>query len=125
MKKLGYALKSGVRTEFQTERQYLINAGCKRVFSDSYSQPLKGEFQGFENMLSHVKRNTIIVIRNFRSMAKSENHLRNNLLKIKASGADLLSLEDNIDTTSQGKDIVFEAFKVYFVLNENERMQNK
>lgn len=115
--KIGYARVSTKDQKLDLQIDALKKAGCEKIFSDVISGTSK-ERPNLNRMLEQIRKDDVIVIYKLDRLGRSLMHLVTLINDLMNKEIHLLSLNDNIDTTtSQGKLV----FNLFAVLAEFER----
>lgn len=115
--KIGYARVSTKDQKLDLQIDALKKAGCEKIFSDVISGASK-EKPNLNRMLEQIRKDDVIVIYKLDRLGRSLIHLVTLVNDLMNKEIHLLSLNDNIDTTtSQGKLV----FNLFAVLAEFER----
>lgn len=94
----GLASHPGLSMQIDTLKKF----GCERIFKDK--QDSYNERPAFRQMLSQLRRGDRVVVWKLDRIGKSVNDLVNLLVSFKEREVDFVSLQDNVDTsTDQGK----------------------
>ena len=115
--KIGYARVSTQDQDLSLQLDALHDAGCAEIYQEKITGA-KRERPQLQKMLEHLREGDVIVIWKLDRLARSLKDLVELVNQIQERGAALLSLNDQIDTTTpQGKF----TFHVFAALAEFER----
>jgi DNA invertase Pin-like site-specific DNA recombinase len=115
--KLGYARVSTSEQVLDLQLDALRQAGCEQVFTDTVSG-IKAHKPSWEQLLAYARPGDTIVIWRLDRLGRSTKHLIAVVEDLSRRGLHLISLQDPIDTTSPGGQLVFQIF---CALAEHER----
>jgi len=115
--KIGYARVSTQDQDLSLQLDALHDAGCAEIYQEKITGA-KRERPELQKMMDHLREGDVIVIWKLDRLARSLKDLVELVNQIQERGAALLSLNDQIDTTTpQGKF----TFHVFAALAEFER----
>ena len=115
--KIGYARVSTQDQDLSLQLDALQDAGCTEIYQEKITGA-KRERPELQKMMDHLREGDVIVIWKLDRLARSLKDLVELVNQIQEKGAALLSLNDQIDTTTpQGKF----TFHVFAALAEFER----
>ena len=115
--KIGYARVSTQEQELALQLDALKEAGCSQIYQEKITGA-KRERPELQEMIEHLREGDVIVIWKLDRLARSLRDLVDLVNHIQGKGAALLSLNDQIDTTtSHGKF----TFHIFAALAEFER----
>ena len=99
--KIGYARVSSTNQDLDLQKQELLNAGCKTIFSESISAKDNKRTELIE-MLNSLRPKDIIVVYKIDRIARSLKGLIEIIELLNSKNVDLISLDSNdkVDTTS-------------------------
>ena len=99
--KIGYARVSSNSQDLELQKQALINAGCKKVFSESVSGKDNNRTE-IMRMLESLRENDIVIVYKIDRIARSLKGLIEIIELLNSKKVDLVSLDsgDKVDTTS-------------------------
>jgi DNA invertase Pin-like site-specific DNA recombinase len=107
--KIGYARVSTKDQNLNLQLDALKVAGCEQIFSEYITGATK-ERPELQKLLSQLRPNDVIVIWKLDRLGRSLSDLVQLVNDIQAKGAGLLSLQDNIDTTTPTGKLTFHIF---------------
>ena len=99
--KIGYARVSSNNQDLELQKQALLNAGCKKVFSESVSGKNNNRTELIA-MIESLRAEDVIVVYKIDRIARSLNGLIEIIELLNSKNVDLVSLDsgDRVDTTS-------------------------
>lgn len=107
--KIGYARVSTKDQSLNLQIDALKAAGCELIFKEHITGSTK-ERPELQKMLSQLRAGDVIVIWKLDRLGRSLSDLVQLVNDIQAVGAGLLSLQDNIDTTTPTGKLTFHLF---------------
>jgi DNA invertase Pin-like site-specific DNA recombinase len=117
MKKLGYARVSTQEQVLDLQLDALRQAGCDDVFTDTVSG-VQAHKPNWKKLLAYARSGDTVVIWRLDRLGRSTKHLIEVVEDLSRRGLHLISLQDPINTTSPGGQLVFQIF---CALAEHER----
>lgn len=115
--KLGYARVSTSEQVLDLQLDALRQAGCEQLFTDTISG-VKTQRPGWEQLLAYARPGDAVVVWRLDRLGRSTRQLITLVEELGQRGLHLVSLQDPIDTTSPGGQLVFQIF---CALAEHER----
>ncbi len=97
--KVGYARVSTTTQNLDSQMDDLHNAGCEKIFSDK-ACGAKEIRPGWNDLLEYVRPGDTLVITELSRMSRSLRHLLQIVDELAAKDVTLISLRENIDTTT-------------------------
>lgn len=97
--KVGYARVSSSNQKLDSQLDALNQAGCDRVFSDCISG-IKVKRLGWDQLMDHVRSGDSVVVTELSRMSRSLKHLLDVVQAFEHQGIELISLRENIDTST-------------------------
>jgi DNA invertase Pin-like site-specific DNA recombinase len=99
--KIGYARVSSNNQDLELQKQALIKAGCKKIFSESVSGKDNNRTE-LKAMIKELREDDIIVVYKIDRIARSLKGLIEIIELLSSKNIDLISLDsgDKVDTTS-------------------------
>jgi DNA invertase Pin-like site-specific DNA recombinase len=97
--KVGYARVSSPAQKLDSQFDALHQIGCNKVFSDRVSGS-KAERLGWEQLIAYVRPGDKVVITELSRMSRSLLHLLEVVREFETQGIELISLRENIDTST-------------------------
>jgi DNA invertase Pin-like site-specific DNA recombinase len=97
--KVGYARVSSLHQKLDSQLDALNQAGCNKVFWDRVSG-IKADRPGWEQLMAYIRPGDKVVITEFSRMSRSLMHLLEVVQAFETQGIKLISLRENIDTSS-------------------------
>ena len=107
--KVGYARVSTNDQNISMQIDALESSGCKEIFSDIASGA-KTERPGLEQALAYVREGDTIVVWKLDRLGRSIQHLIQSINTLQNKGIGFKSLQENIDTTTNGGKLIFHMF---------------
>lgn len=106
---LGYARVSTGDQDLEGQRQRLSAAGAGKIFEDICSGR-KFDRQGLNSLLSFARQGDSLCVVRLDRLGRSLRELLETVELLRSKGISLLSLEENIDTSSAAGELVFHVF---------------
>lgn len=106
---LGYARVSTSDQDLDGQTSRLKEAGAIRVFSDVISGK-NFDRVGLNQLIDHARAGDSLCVVRLDRLGRSLKELLDTVDALKAEGINLISLEENIDTTSAAGELVFHVF---------------
>lgn len=106
---IGYARVSTEDQSLALQHDALRAAGCERIFDDKVSGS-KTERPGLLNALDHLRKGDTLVVWRMDRIGRSLKDLIARAEELKEMGVGLKSLQEAIDTTSSGGQLIFHMF---------------
>lgn len=106
---IGYARVSTDDQSLDLQRDALRSAGCGKVFEDTISGA-KAERPGLSQALGHLRDGDTLVVWRLDRLGRSLKDLIIRAEELKKNGIGLRSLQESIDTTSSGGQLIFHMF---------------
>jgi DNA invertase Pin-like site-specific DNA recombinase len=97
--KVGYARVSSPDQKLDAQLDALNQAGCHKVFADRVSG-MQAERPGWEQLMAYVRPGDAVVVTELSRMSRSLMHLLEVVKTLEQHRIDLLSLRENIDTST-------------------------
>ncbi len=99
--KIGYARVSSNNQDLELQKQELLKAGCKKIFSESVSGKDNNRIQ-LNAMIESLREDDIVVVYKIDRIARSLKGLIEIIELLSSKNVDLVSLDsgDKVDTTS-------------------------
>ena len=107
--KIGYACVSAKDQNLSLQIDALQKAGCEKIFQEKKSRAKRNRPE-LEKLLEQIRPNDVVVIWKLDRLARSTKDLINLVNEIQDKGAGLISLNDNIDTSSPQGKLIFHVF---------------
>jgi DNA invertase Pin-like site-specific DNA recombinase len=107
--KIGYARVSTLEQNMDLQRDELKKAGCADIFEDTASGA-KTDRTGLADVLSRLRQGDILVVWRLDRLGRSLKHLIETVTELDRRGVGLLSLTENIDTTTSTGRLIFHIF---------------
>lgn len=107
--KLGYARVSRTDQNLELQTAALTDAGVERIYKDRMSGA-KADRIGLTDLLAVLRKGDTVVVWRLDRLARSLQHLIDLSADFDARGVQLISLTENIDTTTSGGKLFFHIF---------------
>lgn len=115
--KIGYARVSTLDQSLDLQLDALEKAGCEKIYQEKVSG-MKDDRPQLQDLLQYARQGDVLVVYKLDRLGRSTKRLIEWSEELQESGIELVSIKDNIDTTSAvGKAM----FKMLAVLAEMER----
>lgn len=106
---IGYARVSTSVQRLDLQKDALLAAGCKRIFTDTASGA-KSQRPGLTEALQYCRPADTLVVWKLDRLGRSLPHLVETVRDLGARGTGFKSLQENIDTTTSGGKLIFHIF---------------
>jgi DNA invertase Pin-like site-specific DNA recombinase len=106
---IGYARVSTAEQNLDMQIDALKNAGCERIYSDVASGT-KTERIELKKALEHIREGDVLVAWRLDRLGRSLKHLIHVVSELENRGIGFKSLQENIDTTTNGGKLIFHIF---------------
>lgn len=106
---IGYARVSTVDQHLRMQEDVLRSAGCGDIFRDVVSG-VKTARPGLHSALSHLRKGDMLVVWRLDRLGRSLAHLIQTIKELSEKGIGFKSLQENIDTTTSGGQLIFHIF---------------
>ena len=107
--KIGYARVSRSDQKLELQTNALKAAGVDRIYKDRESGA-KADRVGLDEMLKTLRAGDVVCVWRLDRLARSMQHLIELMETFEASGVQLISLTENIDTTTPTGRLIFHIF---------------
>jgi DNA invertase Pin-like site-specific DNA recombinase len=97
--RVGYARVSSSDQKLDSQFDALKQAGCHKVFSDRISG-IKADRPGWEQLMAYVRPGDSVIVTELSRMSRSLMHLLEVIQTFEQQGIELVSLRENIDTST-------------------------
>lgn len=97
--RVGYARVSSSDQKLDSQLDALKQAGCHKIFSDRVSG-IKADRPGWEQLMAYVRPGDSVIVTELSRMSRSLMHLLEVVKDFEQQGMELVSLRENIDTTT-------------------------
>jgi DNA invertase Pin-like site-specific DNA recombinase len=97
--KVGYARVSSSDQKLDSQFDALKQSGCHKVFSDRVSG-IKADRPGWEQLMAYVRPGDTVIVTELSRMSRSLMHLLEVVQTFEHQGIELVSLRENIDTST-------------------------
>lgn len=106
---IGYARVSTADQYLHMQEDALKNAGCEEIFNDIASGA-KTARPGLHSAMSHLRKGDSLVVWKLDRLGRSLAHLIQTIKELNDKGIGFKSLQENIDTTTSGGQLIFHIF---------------
>jgi DNA invertase Pin-like site-specific DNA recombinase len=106
---IGYARVSTDDQNLALQRDALVRAGCEKIYTDQQSGASTDRL-GLTGVLEMARSGDTLVVWRLDRLGRSLKHLIHLVEKLEHQGIGLRSLQENIDTTTNGGRLVFHLF---------------
>ncbi|PFN65273.1 MULTISPECIES: recombinase family protein [Bacillus cereus group] len=106
---IGYARVSTHDQNLDLQKDALIQAGCKRIFTDVVSGSTSSR-SGLDEALDYVREGDTLVVWKLDRLGRSLKHLIETINILNAEGIAFRSLQENMDTSTSGGKLIFHVF---------------
>lgn len=106
---IGYARVSTEDQNLDLQRDALTKAGCERIYDDRLSGA-KAERPGLRQALDQLRSGDTLVVWRLDRLGRSLKDLITRAEQLKEMGVGLTSLQENIDTSTSGGQLIFHMF---------------
>ena len=107
--RLGYARVSTLEQDEALQQDALHAAGCSRLFVDKASGRLEHR-PAPDELLNHARVGDTVVVRRLDRLGRSLRHFIDVFADLDTRGIAVVSLTENLDTTTPGGRLVFHVF---------------
>lgn len=104
--RIGYARVSTEDQHLDRQLDNLRAAGCERIYQEKLSGKLSSRPE-YDKMLDALRPGDVLVVDSFSRLSRSTKDLLDVTEKLKAADVQLISLKDNIDTTTAAGKMLF------------------
>jgi len=106
--KIGYARVSTQDQKLELQTSELEKYGCKKIFKEKRSAVK--ERPELDKLLTHLRSRDVVVVWKLDRLGRSLRHLIDLVARFRESDVDVVSLSDNIDTTTAQGRLIFNIF---------------
>jgi DNA invertase Pin-like site-specific DNA recombinase len=106
---IGYARVSTADQYLRMQEDALKREGCEEIFTDIVSG-VKTARPGLHSALSHLRAGDMLVVWRLDRLGRSLAHLIQTIKELSEKGIGFKSLQENIDTTTPGGQLIFHIF---------------
>lgn len=106
---IGYARVSTQDQYLRMQEDALKKSGCEVIYSDIASGA-KTTRTGLHSALTHLRKGDTLVVWRLDRLGRSLIHLIQTIQELSEKGIGFKSLQENIDTTSSGGQLIFHIF---------------
>jgi DNA invertase Pin-like site-specific DNA recombinase len=107
--KIGYARVSTHEQNLSLQTDALTDAGCENIFEDHISGS-KSSRPGFDEALTYLRKGDVLVVWRLDRLGRSLKHLIEIVTLLEERGVGFQSLQESIDTTTNGGRLIFHVF---------------
>ncbi|AEJ38712.1 invertase/recombinase-like protein [Sulfobacillus acidophilus TPY] len=107
--RIGYARVSTAEQHLALQEDALKAAGCEKIFTDTMSGA-KADRPGLQAALEYARPGDVLVVWKLDRLGRSLLHLIQTVQTLADRGIGLHSLQEAIDTTTSGGQLVFHIF---------------
>ncbi len=112
MAKLGYARVAGRKDTLEKQVVVLKEFGCTKIFTDDHTTK-NSERSGLKAMLEYAREGDVVIVFKMDRLARSIQELQQITDELKEREIDFISLTQNIDTSSENGDAVFNWIDIF------------
>src|SRR5579872_5250536 len=106
---IGYARVSTTDQDLSSQEDVLKSAGCEKIYTDVVSG-VKTARPGLNSALSQLRKGDMLVVWRLDRLGRSLTHLIQTIKELSEKGIGFKSLQENIDTTTSGGQLIFHIF---------------
>lgn len=106
---IGYARVSTQDQSLRLQEDALNQTGCEKIYSDIASGA-KTSRNGLDAALSHLRKGDTLAVWRLDRLGRSLIHLIQTIQELSKKGIGFKSIQENIDTTSSGGQLIFHIF---------------
>ncbi|HDR8143884.1 TPA: recombinase family protein [Bacillus cereus] len=106
---IGYARVSTHDQNLDLQKDALIQAGCKRIFTDVVSGSTSSR-SGLDEALDYVREGDTLVVWKLDRLGRSLKHLIETINILNEEGIAFRSLQESMDTSTSGGKLIFHVF---------------
>lgn len=106
---LGYARVSTLDQNLELQEDALTKAGCEKIFRDKASGTIDSR-KGLNEAIEFARNGDTLVVWKLDRLGRSLKHLIETVNLLKERGVGLLSLQEKIDTSTPGGNLIFHVF---------------
>lgn len=107
--KIGYARVSKFEQNLDMQIDALKNYGCEKIVTDKLSGSVLDR-PGLEEIVSYIRKGDVLVIYRLDRLGRSTKHLISTVTDLQEAGVGIVSLSENIDTTTSNGKLIFHIF---------------
>ena len=108
---IGYARVSRIDQNEQLQIDALEKYGCEKIYVDKISGA-KDERPEMNKLLAHLRTGDVVVVNDIDRWGRSLKHLINSVGELREKKIGFVSLNQNIDTTTEMGELIFNIFAV-------------
>jgi DNA invertase Pin-like site-specific DNA recombinase len=106
---IGYARVSTQEQNLDLQKDALLHAGCKRIFTDVASGA-KSSRTGLDEAIDFLREGDTLVVWKLDRLGRSLKHLIDLVNSLNEKNINFRSLQENIDTTTNEGKLIFHVF---------------
>src|SRR3954466_4935110 len=106
---IGYARVSILDQTLALQQDALTATGCEQLYTDTVSGSVTAR-PGLTQALSHLRMGDTLVVWRLDRLGRSLGHLIDIIRELQEHGIGFRSLQEQIDTTTSGGELVFSRF---------------
>jgi DNA invertase Pin-like site-specific DNA recombinase len=106
---IGYARVSTSDQDLRSQEDVLKSVGCDDIYTDVVSG-VKTARPGLHSAISHLRKGDTLVVWRLDRLGRSLAHLIQTIKELNEKGIGFKSLQENIDTTTSGGQLIFHIF---------------
>lgn len=106
--KLGYARVSTLDQEPALQESALLDAGCKKIFTDHASGTKEGRPQ-LDRLRDQLREGDVVVVWKLDRLGRSLKHLISIVEEFNSCGVEFISLTEGFDTTTSAGKMMFQV----------------
>lgn len=106
---IGYARVSTQEQNLDLQKDALLHAGCKRIFTDVASGA-KSSRTGLDEAIDFLREGDTLVVWKLDRLGRSLKHLIDLVNSLNEKNINFRSLQENIDTTTSAGKLIFHVF---------------
>lgn len=106
---IGYARVSTADQYLRMQEDALKSAGCEEIYNDIASG-VKTARPGLHTAITHLRKGDTLVVWRLDRLGRSLAHLIQTVKELSERGIGFKSLQENIDTTTSGGQLIFHIF---------------
>jgi DNA invertase Pin-like site-specific DNA recombinase len=109
---IGYGRVSTADQYLRMQEDALKSAGCEEIYTDIASG-VKTARPGLHTAISHLRKGDTLVVWRLDRLGRSLAHLIQTVKELSEKGIGFKSLQENIDTTTSGGQLIFHIFGAF------------
>lgn len=100
---IGYARVSTVGQDYETQKEILENAGCKKIFVEKVTGTSTAPRKELQRAIEHVRKGDTLVITKIDRLARSIIDLNNIVTELTEKGVNIRFISENMEFTADDK----------------------